>query len=240
MVGASKIAVVVMVVMACSMASQGTPEAIGDTGWTVDYYEIGVGRVTVTYKGMLNGAVWIELDKEFNSPSFDAGLVGDDIPLEFTLVNPEAADFAPDIIITGEIIMNRTGRTWYDFHMTVEPALGEGQVWFDPAYCFEGPIVVWEADVEVVYNPFSEVSLGEGERPVKLDFEGGQLESGQNFFPGYRGTDDNYVRIVTELGAGQSFIMKEWPTIPEPATFVLLGAGAMVLLGLERRRRAYC
>jgi len=232
-----KIAVALLVVVLLGVASEAAPMAIGDTGWQVDAYDAFDGKVWVTYKGTADGAVWIELDKEFDSESFDGGLLGDDIPLKFTLVDAEAADFAPDIIVTGEVVTNNTGRTWYDFHMTVAPELvGTGAVWFDPAYVFEGPIVVSEGDVVLSYNPFSEVSLVAGERPMKLDFEGGELASGQHFFPGYRGTDDNYVRIVTELEVGDSFVLKEWPTIPEPATFFLLGLGGMALVGLERRR----
>jgi hypothetical protein len=41
---------------------------------------------------------------------------------------------------------------------------------------------------------------------------------------------------VSDVGVGEGFLLKEWPTIPEPGTLVLVAGGAASLL-LRRRKR---
>ena len=206
---------------------------IDTTGWSVEDYGPFEGSVSVTYRGTSDNAIWIELDKEFNSDVFVGGDYGQPAAIKFVLTNSQAVNFAPNIVIAEELIVNNTGINWLDFHMTLswdffnyDPYVG-----FDPQYIFA-------ADLPP-YNPFQTVDfadyIGLNGMPVSLNFDDGQVADGETFKPGYYGSDDNYVRIVTDMDEGQYFILKEWPTIPEPTTLLLLSGGFVALRFMKQR-----
>ena len=104
--------------------------------------------------------------------------------------------------------------------MNSEPYVG-----FDPDYIYTANLPP--------YNPFQTVEfadyIGMNEMPIAINFDDGQVPDGATFAPGYFGDDDNYIRIVTDMDEGQYFILKEWPTVPEPTTLLLLSGGFLAL-----------
>ena len=224
----------VLIVGISTVGASAALTPIDGTGWSVEMYGIFEASVNITYRDTLGDAIWIEIDKEFNSEFFDGGVMGQPIAIKFVLTDSQAANFAPDIVITEELIVNNTGRTWNDFHMAVSWDLnnpGNPYVGFDPQYIFT-------ADLPP-YNPFKSIGfsdyIGMNGMPVSLDFDDGQVADGETFAPGYYGSDDNYVRIVTDMDEGQFFILKEWPTVPEPTTLLLLSGGFMALRLRKRK-----
>ena len=121
---------------------------IDDTGWEVRVSEQFSGKVFVLYDSLENDAVWIELRKEFDESTTFENDMGDSLQMEFRLADKSAVNFAPDIVIKDETIINSTGRTWTDFHIELASNLNSyGEVGFDPDFIFEGPIAG--------YNPFT-------------------------------------------------------------------------------------
>lgn len=209
---------------------------IDETGWEVRVSEQFSGKVFVLYDRLENDAVWIELRKEFDEFTTFQNDMGDSLQLEFRLADKNAVNFASDIVIKDETIINSTGRTWTDFHIELAFNLNSyGDVGFDPDFIFEGPIDDFNPFI-VQFDPFSYhgILVNDLSTPLKIDFLDGELPSGQDLLPGFGGSGQNYVRIITSLDEGDSFIIKEWPTIPEPATLSLLAFGLIPLL---RRRK---
>jgi len=210
-----------------------------NTGWQVEVPDIYEGDAIVVVDAVYSseeaenfgleksngGFMVLEIYKDFTSQAFDLGM-GQPIVLKFRLVDREAENFVDTIIIRDELIANLTGRDWSDFHMCVagQPDLnGFPVVAFDDSYGFEagGP-----------GNPFQSVSYGYSEYmgiPVatKINLNNGVMPNGSEFTPGL---GDSFVKIDTAMEEGQYFILKEWPTVPETATLIVLGFGGIVLL----------
>ncbi len=131
------------------------------------------------------------------------------LPDEFT---------ASQIVITEEFITNNTGMTWTGFKMVL---LGNH-------VSFKMLGLEGFAD-----PPFTEFTLLDGSKDVR--FEGGTLADGSTWNP--RGVDGGLVinvDLAGNSGDNLTFVLKELPMIPAPATLALLAGG---LLLTPRRRR---
>jgi hypothetical protein len=70
--------------------------------------------------------------------------------------------------------------------------------------------------------------------PTRVDFSDGVVPNNppdmDDFRPGYA---SGYIAIVAdpEMLIGQRILLKEYPTIPEPATLGVLVSGGLILLG---------
>lgn len=194
---------------------------------TLGNAEVNVG---IFADGVFNNGqtVVIEIVKEFTSPDFDDFDLGQPLFLRFEKLS---ADSPSNIVIVNEHITNSSVVDWHDFHIAVASNLRDNQsaptVGFDPSHIFTAG---------VAGNPFQSVTFslfnGLNGLPTKIDFEDGMVPAGGFFQPGL---NTSYVQIVTDLEAGGVFWLKEYPTIPEPATIGFLGLGS---LALWRKRKS--
>jgi hypothetical protein len=173
-----------------------------------------------------NNAIFIQKSAQFIQGPVNG--VVPSIPIVFQQVAPSEIEF---IVIDDEIITNSTGVDWVDFHIDL---LDGGDAWFDPVRTAQsgggGPIGFTIA-------PFTLAAFTTSQR---LDIWGGVVGAGQVWYPGDQATDGqlwigvNSPPPTTGAFRGQLFVLKETPTIPEPATVVLLALGG--LLAANRRR----
>lgn len=206
-----------------------------DSGWAmVVRSELLEGQqVDVPYVyGVIDDAVTIQIDKTFSRPFSEDGF-NHPIIIEF---EKTASDATPNIIIREEFIRNETGMEWIDYHMHLIVDALNPQAGFDPTFFPDGD------QLEDVYYTWN---YGYDGLPIQLHFvdtDGSGVlssppyEQGENVFqPGY--FTDSQIVIVTDPGmaVGEHFGLKEIPTIPEPATLVLLGAGGVWILSRKKR-----
>ena len=128
-----------------------------------------------------------------------------------------------DIILGDEKISNQTAITWTDFHITVDKLVGDGEV-------------------ELMGTPIPGsrlpiVSVTHEHGAAQMNFYGGEWTNDGVYATLFRSDLNNDpVKIRVTLGQTPTqLVLKEWPTVPEPATMALLGLGSIV--GLIRRRR---
>jgi hypothetical protein len=212
------------IVLACIIGAKPNYGSIilGDTGWQVDLLgdfdgEVFISRFPydtppVQLLQAEHPPIRIQLDKFFRGSVFDEFGTGQNkAVILFT-------EYSPTIIIDDELIQNLTNRTWTDFHMILSEGTG---AYFDPDHIFSPGDGV---------NSFQTVAFGSDYK--SLNFSNGSLLAGDAFWPG---SDGSSIQINTNLAVGQSFILKEYPTIPEPAAIGLMMLGGMVM-GRRRRR----
>ena len=153
--------------------------------------------------------------------------------LNFTQVNPDAST-ASKIVILDEDIQNNTARDWIDFHWYL---FGYGNARFNTAETFPSDYKLPGDNFNL--TPFSGrswSSQGTGPGEVEaLNAFTGVVSKGDSFTPG-GGPNGGELVIDVDLTAARPgfFILKELPTIPEPATLFLVTIGAALLI---RRRR---
>lgn len=146
------------------------------------------------------------------------------IAITFTQTALDATRF---LVIDDEIITNSTGVDWLDFHMLL---LDSGDVVFDPARTSGGT-----GPINWTIDPFLQAAFT---TPTTLDIWDGVIPDGMQWNPGDGASDGQLFIDVTlseDLGNPTTFILKEQPTIPEPASFALLALGGAFLL---RRRHS--
>ncbi len=173
--------------------------------------------------GVTGDVVTIQIDKVFNRPFSQDGF-NYPIIVEFEKL---ATNAVSKIIIQDERVINETGTEWSDYHMHLIVDALAPQAGFDPAFTPDG---------DQLENVSYTLNYGYNGLPIELHFRDansvGVLPSppGENWFqPGYYG---GQIVIVTnpQLEVGEHFGLKEIPTIPEPATIVMLGLGTLSLL----------
>ncbi len=153
--------------------------------------------------------------------------------LNFTQVNPDEST-ASKIVILDEDIQNNTARDWIDFHWYL---FGYGNARFNTAETFPSDYKLPGDNFNL--SPFSGrswSSQGTGPGQVEaLNAFTGVVAKGDSFTPG-GGPNGGELVIDVDLTAARPgfFILKELPTIPEPATLSLVTIGAALLI---RRRR---
>ncbi len=232
---ASLIAAIVLLA-ASPMAQAGLIQAtLGSSGWQVSGTTTGSVAVTVDREGIDDDGkrfVAIEIIKVFRDPPDPQTQALPPITLSFTQIAPAEAT-AQRIYIADEMITNLTGVTWWDFHWIVGVT--------DTAR-FNRELTNPTANPQEVgfqIGPFTEFawSADWGTNVETLSAFGGAVPSGTTFFPG-AGDGNLVIDIIgLEREGLATFILKEIPTIPEPAGLLLIGGGAAVLVLLKRPHR---
>jgi len=208
-------------------------------GWEAKVSEGFSQYASVIPELVLDDAIVIQIDKAFTSSTFEFGL-GQPIYIEFAVKN-NAITHVPNIIIRDENITNQTDHTWWDFHMAVSWNIGQDPyVGFHPDYLFEPSIPLFNPFAVVEFDPNPALNNGlalNGQpTPTRINFREGSVASGETWNPGQNGTNQNYVKIITNMTPGDSFKLKEWPTVPEPGMLVLLSLGAILSLRRQKIR----
>lgn len=177
------------------------------SGWFVDL----PAGVTIPAGSVSMGPHYVKLDleKDITTPPDE---YGDFDAIEIVFRRTE--DAPTRLIIGKEIVTNHTGVTWTDFHI----ALGTNSVGFDSS-------IGTPSGTPFTHVTFSHFyGYGDG-YPVRIDFDGGTVPANGTFRPGETSGD---IVIVTRPQA-VTFVLKEWPTVPEPLSMVLLAVGGMFL-----------
>lgn len=221
------------VVLALSASVQAASQPIGNSGWAfvVRSDLIEGGQVAWPYVyGVTGDAVTIQIDKTFTRPFSQDGF-NYPIIIEFEKLSRNAV---PKIVIHDERIINETDREWTDYHMflvvdTLAPEAG-----FNPNFLPNGDQLE-----NVSYDLFHQ---GYGDSPIQLNFNDADASGvpfsppGENWFqPGYYG-GQIVIETNPDMPLNGHFGLKEIPTIPEPATLVLLSLGTLSLL--RRKHKA--
>ena len=214
--------VIVAVVLIPLSTAQSAVNQLGDSGWLAAVnqdWDIGVVVDDIT-----DDAVIIQIVKRFVGEPDEFGLMSA-MYIEF-IKNSEQA--VGQIIITDEFITNDTSRDWIDYHIELAVSI------YDPEAGFS-------TDSNPSGDQFSTVALsgsnGHNGLPTRFDFYDGLVPNDppdqDDFRPGYH-FGSMIIVADPEMQVGQRILLKEWPTIPEPATLGLLLVGSLALL---RRRR---
>jgi len=219
---------VLYALLVCAASVEGVVIPLDDSGWAM-VVRPGLGTVSAPIVDRVTGdAVYIELAKTFNSPPQGGFLAP--IIIEFQKVSPNAT---LNIIIRDEYIVNNTDTEWIDFHMSLLVDILNPQAGFNPDSLPDGDQLE-----QVYYN----CNYGYQQLPIRLHFvdnDGSGVPSsppGNDVFqPGYRG---GKIVIATnpDMAVDARFGLKEVPTIPEPATLLILGMGGLVMTVTRRRR----
>jgi hypothetical protein len=178
-------------------------------------------------------SVVIELDKTFFG-DIDAYGNFDPLIIEF---KKTAANAKTKIVIRDEYVVNDTEQAWDDFHMFLLVNALVPEAGFDPT------MIPYGDQLEnIYYDNFVGYNSGSGALPIQLNFaavNGTRVsnEDGDDIFrPGFRSIGDyDPIVIITDpsLAVGSRIGLKEVPTMPEPATLMILLAG-MGLLRLKK------
>jgi hypothetical protein len=192
---------------------------LGDSGWFAAVnpdWDIGV-----VVDKVADDAVIIEITKRF---------IGE--PDEFDLMPAMYIEFIKDsnpavsqIEIRDEFITNDTSEDWIDYHM--ELVVSQAEAGFSN-------------DSDPSGDQFATVTLsgsnGYDGLPTRLDFLDGLVPNDPADLDDFRpGSASGSIIIVAdpEMLIGQRILLKEYPTIPEPATLALLLLGSLALMKLR-------
>ena len=197
---------------------------LGDSGWSAAVNS--EWDISFSVDGYTDRAVIIGIQKTFVGGPDEFGLM----PAMYVEFIKDSQEAFEQIIITDEYIINGTTENWIDFHM--ELAIGASQRAGFCKYCIPSG------------DQFETVTLsgtnGYNELPTRIDFCDGLVPNapaGENTFrPGYA---HDAIVIVTNpaLQVGQRILLKEFPTIPEPATMLVLSLGALGFATAARKQR---
>ena len=199
---------------------------LGDSGWTA---VVDQGNINVITQVTTGAAVVIRIEKTFEGQPDPLGLMPP-LYLDFYKTGENAAG---QIIINDESITNDTSVDWIDFHMALEVSVSNPEAGFSTTLLPSGDL-------------FSTVVLsgsnGYNGMATKLDFSDGLVPNdspGNVFEPG---ADSGGIVIVAnpamavnpDMVIDEKIRLKEYPTIPEPATLTMLFIGSGLVM-LKRR-----
>lgn len=209
----------------------GRRSALEGTGWDVYIYGGFNNHVELEYldNDPCSGDIRIRLIKQFHSRIFDSERQGRAVYLKFVLRDKHAEKYSPNFTIVSETITNNTDMPWESFHLKLIEGFFRDR---SSTICFEA-----EQNLLQAAGPFPHVDVGCPQEipslacagaPKTIDLLNGVLPSDSTF---QIGGEDQTIRMVTNMREGQRFWLKEWPSaIPEPATALLLTAGAIPLV----------
>ncbi len=186
---------------------------LGDSGWAM----ISSGdSVNVHVDSVGFDEVTIRLEKTFTGDIDEFGFFNP-ILIEFEKISELARS---SIIIDSEMVLNNTNHTWHDYHMqlVIDP--------FNP----EAGFTKSAPDGDNLEGVSYQQNYGYYGLPIQLDFlntQGSGVDPETTFNPGLVSGDILIQTNVTEMEIGDRFGLKQVPTIPEPATVLLLVLGAV-------------
>ncbi len=228
----SKIILSCLISIMLSASALAVFQPLGSSGWdfVVRSNQLEGGQVSWPYVyGVTSDAVIIQIDKTFNRP-FSLGF-NYPIIIEF---EKRSANAVSKIVIHDERVINQTGSQWSDYHMFLIVDACTPEAGFNPNFLPDGDQLE-----NVSYDLYG---YGYGNLPIQLNFSDADASGvpfsppGENWFqPAYYG-GQIVIETNPQMPVGGHFGLKEIPTIPEPATFALLGLGALSLL--RRKRKA--
>jgi hypothetical protein len=205
---------------------------LGNSGWQVVGADGGEVGVTVDREGIDTDGkryVAIEIIKVYRTRPDPQTEALPPVNLNFIQTAPSQAT-AERIYIADESITNFTGVTWRDFHWIIG-ITGTAR--------FNRELTNPTGDPQGAgfrLAPFTGFEWADGDAlgTETLSAFGGAVPTGAAFFPG-AGEGNLVIDIVGLDRLGPAvFTLKEIPTIPEPASLLLIGGGAAWVL-LKRR-----
>jgi hypothetical protein len=197
---------------------------LGDSGWSAVVHP--EWDITFSVDYLSTERVIIQIQKCFVGESDEFGLM----PAMYVEFIKDSETAVEKIIINDEYIINDTSENWTDFH--IELAVGGSQ---RAGFCYD--CTSSGDQFETVELSGSSGYLG---LPTRFDFSDGLVvngPAGENVFrPGY---SYGAMVIVTnpEMGVGERILLKEFPTIPEPATLLVLFLAGLGLVSVKMKRR---
>ncbi|HUT59084.1 MAG TPA: PEP-CTERM sorting domain-containing protein [Phycisphaerae bacterium] len=166
---------------------------------------------------------------------------GETMPVSLQLMFTREPNDADTITIIDEFILNlqiQDNRTWQDFHVALltEPNVvlrGGGVEFVNPGGATAWQQTGGETRLDGVPISFSATQVDWlTSDPNQAVPPGGFADAPVNQLV-LRGLAID----ASDLETGESFILKEWPTVPEPGTLVLLTAAGLVAALRKRRDR---
>ncbi len=213
-------------------------EPLGNSGWSV---ESAGGSASVTldrdlYEEQGRRCVRIEISKDFTNPDLSP------IYLNFFQAALDNAT-ANRIIIVDENIYNNTGVPWYDFHWFVgytDVAHFNRELTYpavNPNSNESGSNMLLEAGWSI--DPFTTHDWPSGQAigAEELSAAGGTVPNHSVFHPGLA-SGELVIDVNLDGDSMVHFFLKELPTIPEPASLLLMGCGGLALLMRRKVRKA--
>lgn len=190
---------------------------LGSSGWQAEIPD-GVDA-GIRVDGVYGKFVLIEIAKKFTDAPEDGQFPP--ISIDFTQVGSDADTLAL-IVLNDELITNKTGVDWTDYHWRLE----------GPAAFKISATVSSGFDISPFTNATWTPKAGwSADYASALDVDGGTVPNGSTYLPG---VDAGALVIEVDLSeADSSFTLTQYPT-PEPATLILLAAGLPLL---ARRKR---
>ena len=230
--------VATLVVLALSLAAQAglIQASLGNSGWQVVGATTADVGIVVDREGIDSDGkrfIAIELFKVFRDPVDTQTDTVPPIALNFIQTGIDA-NTAQRIYIADEIITNLTGVAWLDFHWVVGTTTTArfNRELTNPTA--DPNVAGFQLDRFTSYNWSENTSLG----TEALNVGGGSVPNNSSFFPG-SGQGNLVIDIVGLDRPGPAvWTLKEIPTIPEPASLVLIACGGAAMLVTRRRARS--